>query len=79
MLQPKILHLWCRVSIPYQWYRYQIPTLESGYRYLLERVSVPLEMPKLSIPEEGYRYPFVDPPGIDTWGGVSVPKFPIGT
>ncbi|KAL4354549.1 hypothetical protein GQ457_06G017120 [Hibiscus cannabinus] len=78
-VQPKILHFWCRVSIPNQWYRYPIPTLESGYRYLLERVSVPLEMPKVSIPEEGYRYPFVDPPGIDTWGGVSVPKFPIGT
>ncbi|KAL4289548.1 hypothetical protein GQ457_14G014080 [Hibiscus cannabinus] len=61
----------------FKWYRYPIPT--SGYRYLLERVSVPLEMPKVSIPEEGYRYPFVDPPGIDTWGGVSVPKFPMGT
>ncbi|KAL4308952.1 hypothetical protein GQ457_01G022960 [Hibiscus cannabinus] len=33
----------------------------------------------VSIPEEGYRYPFVDPPGIDTWGGVSVPKFLKGT
>ncbi|KAL4352567.1 hypothetical protein GQ457_06G011880 [Hibiscus cannabinus] len=62
-----------------QWYRYPIPTLESGYRYLLERVSVPLEMAKVSIPEEGYRYPFVDTPGIDTWRGISVPKFPNGT
>ncbi|KAL4387353.1 hypothetical protein GQ457_09G017820 [Hibiscus cannabinus] len=44
MLQPRILHFWCRVSIPYQWYRYPIPTLESGYRYLLERVSLPLVM-----------------------------------
>ncbi|KAL4323957.1 hypothetical protein GQ457_11G029440 [Hibiscus cannabinus] len=40
--QPKILHFWCRVSIPYQWYRYPNPTLEFGYRYLLGRVSVPL-------------------------------------
>ncbi|KAL4335254.1 hypothetical protein GQ457_07G010150 [Hibiscus cannabinus] len=55
--RPKILHFWCRVSIPYQWYRYPIPTLESGYRYLLERVSVPLVMHQVSVPREGYRYP----------------------
>ncbi|KAL4324408.1 hypothetical protein GQ457_11G028610 [Hibiscus cannabinus] len=73
MLQPRILHFWCRVSIPYQWYRYPIPTLESGYRYLLERVSVPLEM------HPGIDTPFVDTPVIDTWGGLSVSKFPIGS
>ncbi|KAL4279140.1 hypothetical protein GQ457_03G021600 [Hibiscus cannabinus] len=44
-VQPKFLQFWCRVSVPYQWYRYPNPTLEFGYRYLLERVSVPLEMP----------------------------------
>ncbi|KAL4301695.1 hypothetical protein GQ457_10G009230 [Hibiscus cannabinus] len=33
MLQPRILHFWCRVPIPYQWYRYPNPTLEFGYRY----------------------------------------------
>ncbi|KAL4325565.1 hypothetical protein GQ457_11G021960 [Hibiscus cannabinus] len=53
----QILHFWCRVSRPYQWYRYSIPTLESGYRYLLERVSVPLVMHQVSVPREGYRYP----------------------
>ncbi|KAL4339796.1 hypothetical protein GQ457_08G009000 [Hibiscus cannabinus] len=55
----QILHFWCRVLIPYQWYRYPIPTLESGYRYLLERVSVPLVMHQVSIPELGYRYPYI--------------------
>ncbi|KAL4339578.1 hypothetical protein GQ457_08G035540 [Hibiscus cannabinus] len=61
------------VQIPYQWYRYSNPTLEFGYRYLLERVSVPLEMPRyrylrkgidtslvihqVSVLGEGYRYP----------------------
>ncbi|KAL4377526.1 hypothetical protein GQ457_02G023130 [Hibiscus cannabinus] len=67
MLQPRILHFLCRVPIPHQWYRYPIPTLESGYRYLLERVSVPLEIHlgtdtpllihQVSILGEGYRYP----------------------
>ncbi|KAK8615100.1 hypothetical protein V6N13_068885 [Hibiscus sabdariffa] len=32
---------------------------------------------QVSIPEKGYRYPFVETPGIDTWGGVSVPKSPL--
>ncbi|KAL4362892.1 hypothetical protein GQ457_04G020770 [Hibiscus cannabinus] len=49
----------CWISIPYQWYRYPIPTLESGYRYMLERVSVPLVMHQVSIPELGYRYPYI--------------------
>ncbi|KAL4335241.1 hypothetical protein GQ457_07G007120 [Hibiscus cannabinus] len=42
-------------------------------------------MHQVSIPEEGYRYlrkgidtPCVNTPGIDTLGGVSVPKSPIG-
>ncbi|KAL4385091.1 hypothetical protein GQ457_15G019490 [Hibiscus cannabinus] len=57
MLQPRILHFWCRVPIPYQWYRYPNSTLEFGYRYLLGRVSVPLVLHQVSVPREGYRYP----------------------
>ncbi|KAL4319541.1 hypothetical protein GQ457_18G012220 [Hibiscus cannabinus] len=66
MLQPRILHFWCQVSIPYQLYRYPIPTLESGYRYLLKfpryrylskGIDTPLLILQVSILGEGYRYP----------------------
>ncbi|KAL4355079.1 hypothetical protein GQ457_06G015750 [Hibiscus cannabinus] len=72
------LQFWCRVSVPYQWYRYPNPTLEFGYRYLLGRVSVPLVMHQVSIPEQGYRYPLVISPGIGTKGGYQYPSSPLG-
>ncbi|KAL4320168.1 hypothetical protein GQ457_18G006640 [Hibiscus cannabinus] len=56
-VQPRFLQFWCRVSVPYQWYRYPNPTLEFGYRYLLWRVSVPLVMHQVSVLGKGYRYP----------------------
>ncbi|KAL4351209.1 hypothetical protein GQ457_06G011350 [Hibiscus cannabinus] len=68
MLQPRFLQFWCRVWIPYQGYRYPNPTLESGYRYLLGWVSVPLVSHQVSIPASK---------GIDTpllFHLVSVPR-----
>ncbi|KAL4386338.1 hypothetical protein GQ457_09G022330 [Hibiscus cannabinus] len=67
-------------------YRYLISGIGTQFQHwnmgigTARGVSVPpLKFTQVSIPGEGYRYPFDDPPGIDTWGGVSVPKFLNGT
>ncbi|KAL4310560.1 hypothetical protein GQ457_01G022980 [Hibiscus cannabinus] len=44
------------------------------YQYLISGIGTQFQHWNL-----GYRYPFVDPPGIDTWGGISVPKLLKGT
>ncbi|KAL4308363.1 hypothetical protein GQ457_01G015320 [Hibiscus cannabinus] len=59
-------------------YRYPNPTLEFGYRYLLGRVSVPLILHQVSIPDLGIDTPLLFHQVSVPREGYRYPSFPLG-